>query len=317
MKKQVLLMLLALQGHPLAANEAITAINKTQTDCKDHADVRRCEVTEMFVENDSIVAAEGGWIVVDVRKRITEESIGLLNGGELPEPSGKYSVFFTDYLRRFEFDCGNYLGRFIKHETYLNGQLTERNLYAGDAPMKEIYQSGVMTSRKSINFRSQEWKVESGEEFKIFQIVCSSEAGKVAREKSNNETIGNSVPVSQRGGVYEAAVKINNFLELNFVVDSGAAYVTIPLDVFQVMKRTGKVAASDIKGKKRLITANGAVVDAVEFNIRSLKLGAKEVKNVSAVAISGDASDPLLGQSFLRQIEPWRIDTRGRKLVFK
>ena len=50
---------------------------------------------------------------------------------------------------------------------------------------------------------------------------------------------GIRVTMIESGGVYHVPVLINDILKLDFIVDSGAADVTIPADVVLTLVRTG------------------------------------------------------------------------------
>jgi hypothetical protein len=66
------------------------------------------------------------------------------------------------------------------------------------------------------------------------------------------------VPVKKNGGIFVVPVEINGALTLEFGVDSGAADVSIPLDVFSTLKRTGTLRDSDIIGRSTYVLADGS-----------------------------------------------------------
>jgi clan AA aspartic protease (TIGR02281 family) len=124
------------------------------------------------------------------------------------------------------------------------------------------------------------------------------------------------VPLNTNGGVFVVPVKINGAITLDFAVDSGAADVTIPLDVFSTLKRTGTIKDSDILGQGTYVMADGSKSQSVRFKIRSLKVGDRVLENVTAsVAPSGGML--LLGQSFLGRFKAWSIDNARHKLVLE
>ena len=85
----------------------------------------------------------------------------------------------------------------------------------------------------------------------------------------------------QENGNYVVPVKINIAITLRFVVDSGAADVSIPLDVFSTLVRTGTLQDEDLIGKKTYKLADGSTVSLPTFRIRSLILGSWEIENVT------------------------------------
>jgi clan AA aspartic protease (TIGR02281 family) len=124
------------------------------------------------------------------------------------------------------------------------------------------------------------------------------------------------VPLRTHGGIFVVPVEINGAITLEFGIDSGAADVSIPNDVFSTLKRTGTLKDSDILGQKTYVLADGSKSQSVTFRIRSLKVGDKVVENVTgSVAPSGGTL--LLGQSFLGRFKAWSIDNIKHKLVLE
>ena len=115
--------------------------------------------------------------------------------------------------------------------------------------------------------------------------------------------------LSHRGGVYQTPVTLNEKVQLEFVIDSGASLVYIPNHVFEQLKANGSISNSDILGKGKSQIANGDIVDILIINIRKLKIGQTEIENIKA-AVGGDRSAILLGQSALKKLEPWSLDTQ-------
>lgn len=125
-----------------------------------------------------------------------------------------------------------------------------------------------------------------------------------------------SVPLQREGGIYVVPVLINDAITLNFVVDSGAAHVTIPADVVMTLIRTGTIKSSDFLGEQTYILADGSRVPSQTFRIRSLKIGSRVLENVigSVADVKGSL---LLGQSFLGRFESWSIDNASNRLLLK
>jgi clan AA aspartic protease (TIGR02281 family) len=124
------------------------------------------------------------------------------------------------------------------------------------------------------------------------------------------------VPLKNDGGVFAVPVEINGAITLDFAVDSGSADVSIPLDVFSTLKRTGTIMEPDILGHGTYVLADGSKSRSVRFKIRSLKVGDRVLENVPAsVAASGGML--LLGQSFLGRFKTWSIDNAKHKLVLE
>lgn len=114
-------------------------------------------------------------------------------------------------------------------------------------------------------------------------------------------------------GTLLVPVTINNEITLKFTVDSGASDVSIPADVVSTLIRTGSISDSDFIGSQTYILADGSRVPSATFNIRSLRVGNKTLKNVVGSVASAKGS-LLLGQSFLKRFNSWSIDN-GRGVL--
>jgi hypothetical protein len=76
------------------------------------------------------------------------------------------------------------------------------------------------------------------------------------------------VPLVPDGGTFTVPVTINGRLTLNFVVDSGAADVSVPADVVMTLVRTGTISDEDFLGKQTYQMADGSIVPSQRFIIR-------------------------------------------------
>ena len=123
-----------------------------------------------------------------------------------------------------------------------------------------------------------------------------------------------SVPMIIESGIYVVPVLINDAITLNFVVDSGAADVSIPADVITTLKRTGTLRQSDFLEEKTYVLADGSKVPSQTFRIRSLKVGNKVLQNVNGSVASVQGS-LLLGQSFLSRFKSWSVDNGRHALL--
>ena len=120
--------------------------------------------------------------------------------------------------------------------------------------------------------------------------------------------------MQQIGGVYVVPVLINDAIPLNFVVDSGAADVSIPADVVMTLMRTGSLQEADFLGEKTYVLADGSTVPSQTFVIRSLKVGNVVLENVNRSVASVHGS-LLLGQTFLSRFKSWSVDNTKHALL--
>ena len=125
---------------------------------------------------------------------------------------------------------------------------------------------------------------------------------------------GTIVPMVSDGGTFRVPVTINGQLTLNFVIDSGAADVSVPADVVMTLVRTGTITDADFLGKQTYQLADGSTVPSQQFVIRSLKVGDKTLENVVG-SIAPVAGGLLLGQSFLSRFNTWSIDNQRQALI--
>jgi len=123
-----------------------------------------------------------------------------------------------------------------------------------------------------------------------------------------------AVPMVTHGGTFNVPATINGQLTLKFVVDSGAADVSIPVDVVMTLLRTGTITDGDFLDKQTYQLADGSTVPSRRFVIRTLKIGDKTVENVIG-SIAPVAGSLLLGQSFLGRFQSWSIDNERRALI--
>jgi clan AA aspartic protease (TIGR02281 family) len=121
------------------------------------------------------------------------------------------------------------------------------------------------------------------------------------------------VPLNRRGGANYVRVKINDALTLDFLIDSGAATVSMPADVVHALVRLGTLAPGDIRGSKDYQLADGSIRRSQTFQIRSLQVGNTVLRDVtgSTAPVHGGL---LLGQSFLSRFRSWSIDN-GRQVL--
>lgn len=125
-----------------------------------------------------------------------------------------------------------------------------------------------------------------------------------------------NIKLSYRNGVYHIPVTLNDSVRLEFVVDTGAATLLLPYDVFSTLVRTGTISETDILGKAQSVTATGEVIEIGRVNIRQLQIGNQIIHNIEA-GIGGENASLLLGQSALKKLEPWSINTQQKILIIK
>jgi clan AA aspartic protease (TIGR02281 family) len=124
------------------------------------------------------------------------------------------------------------------------------------------------------------------------------------------------VAMKTANGIFVVPVEINSAMKLDFAVDSGAADVSVPADVFSALARTGTVNVSDIIGEQTYVLGDGSEVKSITFTIRSLKVGNTVVENVRGSVVS-DRGTLLLGQSFLGRFRSWSVNNTEHVLLLE
>jgi clan AA aspartic protease (TIGR02281 family) len=143
--------------------------------------------------------------------------------------------------------------------------------------------------------------------------AASAEAGAAALQGVTKNGVS-EIKLERGNGALYVPVLIDNAVTLKFIVDSGATDVTISSDVAQTLTRMGKLSGRDYLGHGEFILADGSHVPSQLFIIRSLKVGDRELHDVTAV-ITNSHGSLLLGQSFLRRFKSWSIDNHRGVLV--
>jgi len=141
-------------------------------------------------------------------------------------------------------------------------------------------------------------------------------AGKIAPSAPAVSVTTLSVPLQRAGGVFTVPAVMNGAVSANFIVDSGASDVVVPEGAVQMLRNSGQLADSDFTGVQNVKIANGAVVQAKTFILRSLSVRGRLLEHVKA-SVAPPGSVPLLGQSFLEHFTSWSIDNERHMLLLR
>jgi gag-polyprotein putative aspartyl protease len=127
-------------------------------------------------------------------------------------------------------------------------------------------------------------------------------------------TKAEEISLARTGGVYEVPVTLNGVMTLNFVLDSGAAEVSIPAEVMLTLMHTHTVSANDFLPGRTYVLADGSKVKSPRFILHSLKIGKHRIESIPA-SISKVGSSLLLGQNLLERLGVWSLDSRRHILI--
>jgi predicted aspartyl protease len=133
---------------------------------------------------------------------------------------------------------------------------------------------------------------------------------------SQSDAYASEIRLEKQGGVYTLPVRINGVITLNFVLDSGAADVAIPVDVVCTILRAGTIKESDFLPGQVYSLADGSELKSPRFLIRELEFGGIKISNVQA-SVAPITGQLLLGQSLLERLDGWSMDNRRHVLVLR
>jgi clan AA aspartic protease (TIGR02281 family) len=192
-----------------------------------------------------------------------------------------------------------------------DAQLALGGMYRFGLGVPKDYTEAVAWYRKAAaqgNFIAQQQLDGLLEDMGVSQVASPAAPGP---SKDGSEVI-----LRRQGGTFLIPVSINNAISLNFIIDSGAADVSIPYEVVKTLMRTGTINRDDFLVSQTYTLADGSHVPSETFRIRSLKVGDREIQDVtgSVAKIEGSL---LLGQSFLTRFKSWSINNERGVLVLK
>ena len=189
------------------------------------------------------------------------------------------------------------------------------NLVARD-DLDEAAEAVLEAMRNEYSQMGKESFCQDAREYYDGQLITLNSATQSPPTPSQALSSLRSVAMQRQGGVYVVPVVINNAITLGFVVDSGAADVSIPADVVLILMRTGTIQQTDFLGKQTYRLADGSTVPSQTFRIRSLKVGDIVLENVTG-SVADVRGSLLLGQSFLGRFKSWAIDNSTHSLVLQ
>ncbi|MBF0191110.1 MAG: retroviral-like aspartic protease family protein [Magnetococcales bacterium] len=124
------------------------------------------------------------------------------------------------------------------------------------------------------------------------------------------------IPLLAKGshGQYWISVLVNNRITVDFLIDTGANVVALPMDVIDRMTVQGLIRPEDWLGMAVSTLADGSSGRHAVARLDSLRIGSRELHQV-AVTVTPSKGLPLLGTPVLEQLGAWRIDPKKRQLL--
>lgn len=131
-----------------------------------------------------------------------------------------------------------------------------------------------------------------------------------------SKAVSVDIQLTEGNGIHWIPVRLNGFLQLDFVLDSGASEISIPEQVFDRLSAVGKISQSDILPSAVVVLADGKQKSVRRFLLREIEVGGIVIRQLPAMIAEKNAP-PLLGQSFLGRVESWSISNDSNRLTLK
>src|SRR3954465_14648594 len=107
-------------------------------------------------------------------------------------------------------------------------------------------------------------------------------AGSAAAASAADRPVAHHVvSMEAHDGAFVVPVVLNNIVREKFIVDSGAADVSIPEDVASTLLSSGTLTGGDLIGNKTYQMADGSLVPSKIYRIASLQIGGMVMQNVT------------------------------------
>lgn len=139
------------------------------------------------------------------------------------------------------------------------------------------------------------------------------------RERSYSNTRqnrANVVKMQEDNGIYRIPIEINN-IRMNIIFDTGASSISISETEALFLMKQGKIEQEDILGKIRFQDATGNISEGTRINLKTVKIGNKEIYNVEASVVHNLEAPLLLGQSALSKFGKLTIDYKRNEIIFE
>ena len=143
-------------------------------------------------------------------------------------------------------------------------------------------------------------------------VLASAQPGGIRVSGSGKEVI----PLEPLNGVYVTPGVINGVVSAKFLVDTGASLVGVPAGLVKSLVDSGFIAQTDFLGERTFRIANGSTFQAQALRLKSLQVGNVVIEDVEASVLPENAP-LLLGQSFLRRLKSWSMDTTAHTLTIE
>lgn len=115
-------------------------------------------------------------------------------------------------------------------------------------------------------------------------------------------------------GTFGVDVTLNETVTEEFILDSGASFLSINSNVFDNLREEGTIRDIDYLDVVYATIADGSVVENFLFNISKVTIGQYEFNNIKCIVSPNPNAPLLLGQNILRAFGTISIDYEKNKL---
>ena len=161
-----------------------------------------------------------------------------------------------------------------------------------------------------LNERQSHWTYKQIQKYYDNKLISWGPDGKAITIEP-----ANIIKLKEHEGVYKLPVRINNVITLDFILDLGASDVSLSKDVFLVLYKAGTIDETDFIGNENYQLADGSIIKSSIFNLKTLTIGEKQIKNVRASISKSTDAPLLLGQSALKKLNSYKIDVSKTLLI--
>jgi aspartyl protease family protein len=130
------------------------------------------------------------------------------------------------------------------------------------------------------------------------------------------EEFRNVLEMETEHGVRYVWIEVNG-IKLRFIFDTGASNICLSPAEATVLYRQGTLQKEDILTTEYFQDATGRISEGTKINLRTIKVGNAELKNVEATVIDNVNAPLLLGQSVLERFGSIEIDNNNNQIILK
>ena len=120
------------------------------------------------------------------------------------------------------------------------------------------------------------------------------------------------IHMEKDGGVFKIPCIVNG-AKMKMVFDTGAATVSLSLNMANYLYENNYINKQDIIGTSKSQVANGTIVNNIVINLRDIEIGGLHINNIKAIVIEGQNAPLLLGQTAIQQLGS--ITINGSNLI--